>query len=239
MSMSNNIYVSQSFVAKIQEIVNEGRRMAYSAVSAAMLATYWQIGKCIVEEEQQGDGRAAYGKALIDVLADTLTQEYGKGYSPRYLRAFRQFYILIPDYEIWKSRFPNLTWTHVFRTLRVADPNAIRWYLEQASKEMWSVRVLNRNISTQYYERHLSLPSCEDITRSESIPEPEGDNPTIGIVLCSETDEDIARYSILKGNEQIFASKYKSYLPSEEQLRDEIERQKQLFRIQHECPELM
>ena len=58
------------------------------------------------------------------------------------------------------------------------------------------------------------------------------DNPTIGILLCSQTDEDIARYSILKGNEQIFATKYKLYLPTEEELRNEIERQKQLFRIQ-------
>ena len=61
----------------------------------------------------------------------------------------------------------------------------------------------------------------------------EGDNPTIGIVLCSETDEDIARYSILKGNEQLFATKYKLYLPTEEQLRKEIERQKDLYNIQH------
>ncbi len=60
-----------------------------------------------------------------------------------------------------------------------------------------------------------------------------GDNPTIGIVLCSETDEDIVRYSILKGNEQLFATKYKLYLPTNEQLREEIERQKVLFNIQH------
>ncbi|WP_347565003.1 PDDEXK nuclease domain-containing protein [Bacteroides caecimuris] len=60
----------------------------------------------------------------------------------------------------------------------------------------------------------------------------EGDNPTIGILLCSETDKDIARYSILKGNEQIFASKYRLYLPTEEQLRTEIEKQKELYRLQ-------
>lgn len=60
------------------------------------------------------------------------------------------------------------------------------------------------------------------------------DNPTIGIVLCSETDDDIARYSILKGNEQLFASKYKLYLPTEDELRKEIERQKEIFAIQQE-----
>ena len=61
----------------------------------------------------------------------------------------------------------------------------------------------------------------------------DGDNPTIGIILCSETDEDIARYSILHGNEQLFASKYKLYLPPEEELRAEIEAQKTIFYLQH------
>ena len=68
----------------------------------------------------------------------------------------------------------------------------------------------------------------------DELKRTEGDNPTIGIVLCSETDKDIARYSILKGNEQLFATKYKLYLPTEEQLRKEIERQKELYQIQHE-----
>mgnify|MGYP001519929039 FL=1 len=62
----------------------------------------------------------------------------------------------------------------------------------------------------------------------------EGDNPTIGIVLCSETDEDIARYSVLHDNDRLFASKYMLYMPTEEELRDEIERQKEFFRLQHD-----
>ena len=80
----------------------------------------------------------------------------------RYLRAFRKFYQSFPDYEIWKSRLPNLTWTHVFKTLRVEDPVAIRWYLTEASREMWSVRTLDRNISTQYYERHYKQPALSN-----------------------------------------------------------------------------
>ena len=66
----------------------------------------------------------------------------------------------------------------------------------------------------------------------DELKRTEGDNPTIGIVLCSETDEDIARYSMLKGNEQLFATKYKLYLPTEEELRKEIERQKRIFLLQ-------
>ena len=68
----------------------------------------------------------------------------------------------------------------------------------------------------------------------DEIKKSKQDNPTIGILLCSETDEDIAKYSILKGNEQLFASKYKLYLPTEEELRAEIENQKTIFNLQHE-----
>jgi len=330
--------VTMNVVDDIKSIINNGRIMAYTAVNSTMIATYWKIGRRIVEEEQQGKERAEYGKNLINALANELTHEFGNGFSARYLRAFRQFYLVVPNYEIWKSRFPNLLWTHVFRTLRVGDETAIRWYLETASKEMWSVRTLERNINTQYYERHFQepmLPSLQDekgTQASELIKSPviaeflglkqdvhyseseletaiiehlqdfimemgrgfafikrqqlirtdaqdyfidlvfynvvlkcyvlvdlkvgkithqdvgqmdmyvrmydelkrtEGDNPTIGIVLCSETDADIARYSILKGNEQIFATKYKLYLPTEEQLRKEIEKQKELFILQH------
>lgn len=67
----------------------------------------------------------------------------------------------------------------------------------------------------------------------DELKKSEEDNPTIGILLCSETDEDIAKYSILKGNEQLFASKYKLYLPTEEELRAEIENQKTIYNLQH------
>ena len=67
----------------------------------------------------------------------------------------------------------------------------------------------------------------------DELKRTDGDNPTLGIVLCADTDEDIARYSILKGNEQLFATKYKLYLPSEEELRKEIERQKSIYYLQH------
>ena len=142
-------------------------------------------------------------------LSPTLLGD-GKGFSKRYLAYFRKFYLTIPNYEILQTRLQNVLWSHILTALRVDDPTAIRWYLETASREMWSVRMY------------------DELKRTE------GDNPTIGIVLCSETSKDIARYSILKGNEQLFAAKYKTFLPSEEQLRTEIERQKQLFMLQHE-----
>ncbi|MBR5744886.1 MAG: DUF1016 domain-containing protein, partial [Muribaculaceae bacterium] len=142
----------------MRTIIDNGRRQAYSAVSSAMVETYWHIGRRIVEEEQQGEQRAEYGTQLVEGLARQLTHDYGKGFSARYLRAFRKFYQLIPSIEIWKSRFPNLTWTHIFRTLRVDNEVAARWYLTTASQEMWSVRTLDRNIGTQYFERHFKQP---------------------------------------------------------------------------------
>ena len=155
LSLHNN---EVSFINEIKKIVDEGRRAAYGAVNAIMIETYWHIGQRIVEEEQNGQQRAEYGKQLIELLSAELTRTYGNGFSSRYLRAFRQFYIIFPNIEIWKSRFPNLTWTHIFRSLRLNDETAIRWYLETAAEESWSVRILDRNISTQYFERHFKQP---------------------------------------------------------------------------------
>ncbi len=140
-------------------IIEHGRQQAYAAINQSMIETYWHIGRRIVEEEQNGEHRAEYGERIIENLSKQLTLRYGKGFSPRYLRSFRKFYLVTDNYEIWKSRFPNLTWTHIFKALRAEDTTAVRWYLETASKEMWSVRTLDRNISTQYYERHYTLPT--------------------------------------------------------------------------------
>ena len=329
--------IHSAFVGDVCAIVEEGRKKAYNAVNNAMIETYWRVGQRIVEEEQRGKQRAEYGEQLINHLSARLTHDYGAGFSARYLRAFRKFYIIMPDMEIWKSRFPNLTWTHIFRSLRVGDDTAIRWYLQMASQEMWSVRTLDRNISTQYFERHFKQPQLpvkeEQPDKLELLKNPivaeflgfrqdnsfseqeletaiidhlqefimelgrgfafvkrqqlirtdakdyfidlvfynvilkcyvlidlkigtithqdvgqmdmyrrmyddlkrtEGDNPTIGIVLCSDTDADIAKYSILNGNEQLFAAKYLPLLPTKEELRREIERQKTIFALQQE-----
>lgn len=331
------ITLSTNFYNDICSIIDKGRQQAYSSVNSIMIETYWNIGCRIVEEEQQGNDRANYGERIIENLSERLTLQYGKGFSKRYLAYFKSFYLAISDLKILQSRLQNLTWTHIVKVLRVEDPTAIRWYLENASKEMWSVRTLDRNISTQYYERHFSLPQVSEDkklpTKLELLKSPivaeflgfkqdnsfsendletaiinhlqdfmmemgrgfaymgrqqlirtdtqdyfidlvfynvvlkcyvlidlkigtithqdvgqmdmyvrmydelkrtEGDNPTIGIVLCSETSKDIARYSILNGNEQLFAAKYKTYLPTEEQLKAEIDRQKELFKLQNE-----
>ena len=329
------VRLRKSFVAEVKKIISLGRQKAYASVNVAMMETYWNIGKKIVTEEQKGENRAEYGKQIIVGLSKELTKAFGKGFSPRYLAYFRSFYIAIPDMGILQSRLQNLTWTHVLKTLRVEDPTAMRWYLDTSAEEMWSVKTLDRNISTQYYERHYKNPPKvkeektdslellkspvvaeflgfkQDVSYSEieletaiinhlqefimelgrgfafigrqqlirtdtqdyfvdlvfynvilkcfvlidlkigaithqdvgqmdmyvrmydELQRTKGDNPTIGIVLCSETSKDIARYSVLKGNKRLFATKYKTYLPTEDQLREEIERQKQIFELQH------
>lgn len=100
---------TESFIGDIKRLVEQGRNAAYGAVNAVMIETYWRIGQRIVEQEQKGKERADYGTQLIEMLSQELTRTYGKGFSGRYLRAFRHFYLVVPDIEIWKSRFPNLT----------------------------------------------------------------------------------------------------------------------------------
>lgn len=139
-------------------IVKEGHRLAYNAVNSTMMETYWKVGQRIVEEEQRSAERAEYGKHIIEHLSNELTHRYGKGFSKRYLAYFRKFYLTINDIEILQARLQNLTWLHVLTTFRADSDVSIRWYLQMASQEMWSVRTLDKNINTQYFERHFSQP---------------------------------------------------------------------------------
>lgn len=330
-----------SFIEDIKELVAQGRRQAYAAVNQAMVSTYWQIGKRIVEEEQQGQTRAEYGKQLLKELSAALTEEFGKGFSVQNLYSFRQFFLTFP--EIFSTPWRILTWSHYKRIMHVVNEDARNWYLKEASEQMWSYATLNRNIATQYYERLLLSQNKEpvvdemkkltkgfDADKLEFIKNPivteflgiapnksfletelekailaklenfllelgkgfsfverqklvrtesknyyidlvfynfrlkcfvlidlkvgqiahedvgqmemyvnmfdenvrgTDDNPTLGIVLCSETDADIARY-LLNDKKNVFMSKYLLYLPTKEQLRNEIEQQKAIFALQ-------
>ena len=114
--MENNLMVYQSVITDIKNIINAGQQEAYGAASKAMVLTYWNVGKRIVEQEQAGKEHAEYGKKLLVALSDELTKEYGNGYSERNLRYFRKFYQYFPDKEIWNACVPNLNWTQ-FRSL--------------------------------------------------------------------------------------------------------------------------
>ena len=145
-----------NYIFEIKSILANARQKAYAAINSAMVEAYWEIGKRIMEEEQGGENRAAYGKEIIKNLSLELTKEFGKGFTDRNIRNFRQFYLVFPNEEIWKTLSSKLSWSHFQRVLKVSDENARMYYLQEAAQNSWSVRTLDRNISTLYYQRLLS-----------------------------------------------------------------------------------
>lgn len=333
------------FLDSLKDIVKSARRFAYNSINLAQLRQNWLIGQKIVIQEQNGNDRAEYGKHIVEIASKELTAEFGKGFSERSLWKFKQFYLTFKDLQILPTvsaeSAPLLSWSHYERLLRIKDSNVRKWYEEEATKQMWSYRTLNRNINTLYYHRMLSsqakdiveqemhdktsvfqndklsfiknpavleflgLPENRSYTESDleqaiidqmqnfllelgkgfsfvarqqlirtdtsefyidlvfynyllncfviielknhaithqdigqldmyvrlydDLKKGEHDNPTIGILLCTETDKTIARYSVLNDNNQLFASQYMNYLPTEEELRQVIEQQKEIF----------
>jgi predicted nuclease of restriction endonuclease-like (RecB) superfamily len=316
-------------------IIESGRKAAYHAVNTSMVKTYWEIGQLIVEEEQQGEERAKYGKFLIRELSKRLTLEFGKGYDERNLFYMKQFYITYPIVNALRSQ---LTWTHYRLLTKVHNISARAFYEQEAIKSGWNTRALDRQINAFYYERlsssldktaveneaiekvaelgsdvfdfiknptvleFLNLKADHKLYESEleqllmdnlqefllelgrgfsfvarqkyiraddedffidlvfynyllkcfvlidlkvgrlthqdigqmdmyvrmynDLYKIEGDNPTIGIILCSEKTEAVVKYSVLSESQQLFASKYLLYLPSEAELKAELERER-------------
>lgn len=118
-----------------------------------MVQSYWEIGRLIVEEEQQGASRAAYGKQQLQILSEALTARFGKGFDVRNLRNMRQFYLTFPIRNAVRT---ELSWTHYRHLLRIENEHARQWYLNEAVNQNWSARALDRQISVLYYERLLS-----------------------------------------------------------------------------------
>lgn len=145
-----------NYIFEIKSILANARQKAYAAINSAMVEAYWEIGKRIVEEEQGGENRAAYGKEIIKNLSLELTKEFGKGFSTRTLWEIRQFYATFPEEEIVRTLSAQLSWSHFQRVLKVSDENARMYYLQEAAQNSWSVRTLDRNISTLYYQRLVS-----------------------------------------------------------------------------------
>ena len=108
----NEMTTNGNVLSDIRKIIEEGRRQAYAAAGQIAIATYWNIGRRIVEEEQQGQERAKYGTNLIANLARQLTLEYGSGFGRRSLEQYRRFYLSFKDMEITHACVRNLTWTH-------------------------------------------------------------------------------------------------------------------------------
>ena len=127
------------FVADIRSIIEHGRQQAYAVDRQAAIATFWNVGRRIVEEEQKGESRAAYDTRLIHLLADRLKVKYGDGYGKRNL-AYYLFpkNLMFSDLEILYARVQKLEWSHMRRVLSVTNAKARQWYLENALSNMWS-----------------------------------------------------------------------------------------------------
>ena len=132
--------VPEVFFKQVSSILNAARDKAYTAVNFAMVEAYWEIGKSIVDE-QGGEERAKYGEALLKALAIRLTKDFGKGFEARELRKMRQFYLAFP---IRDSLRPELSWTHYRRLIRIPDPEARTWYMNECADSRWSTRQLER-----------------------------------------------------------------------------------------------
>jgi len=342
------IYIkTPNLLADAGKIIESAKKTAYRAVDYVLVRRNWFLGRRIAEELLGDQTREElYGQKIVSELAKQLTTEYGGGFDRSSLYKYIRFYQCFPN--IVDTANPQsflLDWSHYRVLLQVDDEVARNWYEKESAKEVWSVKTLQRNISSQYYYRLLQSPQprhveeeMHELTKSlqkkdefvkspfvaeflglsqntdftestlekaiitnlqkflmelgkgyafvarqqhictekedyfidlvfynyilkcfvlidlktakvthqdvgqmdmyvrmyDELKKGSDDNPTIGIVLCADTDEDIARYSVLKGNEQLYASKYKLYLPSEDELRREIERQKEIYQLQHQ-----
>ena len=322
-------------VGQLRGLIAQARAQALRTVDAVQVRACWEIGRHIVEFEQQGHARAAYGARLLPQLAERLSHEFGAGFDARNLRHMRSFFQAFP---FWDAVRTELSWTHYRTLLRVDSEAARQWYMNEAIIQNWSSRALERQIGTLYYERLLSsqdkaavqaeassqlaplnqsprafvrdpvlleflgLPGTGRLLESEleqglmdklqafllelgkgfafvarqqristeskdfyidlvfynyllkcfvlfdlktgelthqdigqmdmyvriydDLKRSPDDNPTVGIILCSQKDASVVRYSVLNDSEQLFASRYKLVLPSEDELRCELERER-------------
>jgi predicted nuclease of restriction endonuclease-like (RecB) superfamily len=150
-----------AFHSDINNILEQARSKARSAVNAAMVEAYWLIGQRIVEEEQRGQHKAEYGARLLENLSKALSENFGRGFSYANLRNFRQFYLTYPDQTICYTACSKLSWSHNRLIMRVDDPKARAYYLAEGAAQQWSVRQLERNIQTHSFQRLLSSQSSD------------------------------------------------------------------------------
>ncbi len=140
----------QECLTHVREILTQGRYQAFQAVNTAMVPTYWQVGREIVEEEQRGVYRAEYGARLVETLARQLATEFGKGFTARNLWFMRDVYLAFPILYALRT---ELSWTHYRLLALVKNPQARSFYEVECANARWSTRELERQISTLLYER--------------------------------------------------------------------------------------
>jgi hypothetical protein len=166
-SRSSLVRSAEPLYQEVRAVLDSARAGAYRAVNAAMVQAYWQVGRLIVEHEQGGRKRAAYGEAVLEDLSLRLTADFGKGFTPTNLKYMRMFFLAFPIGHALRDEFdltekvnaplcPELSWTHCRLLLGVETPQAREWYMREAVDQHWSTRQLERQISALYYERLLA-----------------------------------------------------------------------------------
>jgi predicted nuclease of restriction endonuclease-like (RecB) superfamily len=331
---AKNTDIAPVLLVNIRQVIEQAQSQVKQTINSAMVLAYWQIGQLIVEQEQQGQSRAEYGKAQLKQLSQQLSSEFGRGFDVSNIRNMRRFYLAFQKRETVSL---ELSWSHYNTLSRIDNPQGRQWYLTEAISQNWSVRALERQIGTLYYERllaskdkspveqeaqqntqpladsaqsYLRDPYILDFLNINSTQYLESDleqgiinnlqqfllelgkgfafvarqqrlrfddedfyidlvfynfklkcfllidlkigklkhqdvgqmdtyirlydeqhkglddNPTIGLVLCSEKSEAVVKYSVLAEQKQLFAAKYLPYLPSEDELKRELEKER-------------
>ena len=323
---------SLELAEKISDLLHIARQNVVRTVNSTMVLTYFEIGRMIVEEEQQGDDRAKYGIQLIKNISARLTSEFGSGFSQRNIEQMRQFYLVYSKAQTVSAEF-KLSWSHYLKLMRMQDESERRFYEIESIKNNWSLRELQRQYDSALYTRlalsrdkegilklseqglviekpqdaikdpyvleFIGLPEKWEYSESDleqklidklesfllelgtgftfvarqkritfdeknfridlvfynrilksfvlidlkigelkhkdigqmqmyvnyydrEIKLPD-ENRTIGLILCQDKSEAVVRYTLPENNEQIFASKYQTVLPSKEKLIELIE----------------
>ena len=161
-------YLDECFYEDVKNILEEARKRTYQNIQREMVFAYWQIGKMIVQK-QSGNPRADYGDGLLCELSAQMTRDFGKGFTERNLRAMRQFYLVFPK---WHAVCAELSWSHYRLLVRVEDEAARNFYINETINSNWSVRQLEREISTFSYQRYLVSYGDHNVVKDTAKKEP-------------------------------------------------------------------
>lgn len=147
-----NELIDKSMIEQIETLLVKARQKVAAEVNTTLLSTYWQIGKLIVENEQQHNNRAEYGRQTLKTLSKILTQKFGKGFSVSNLQSMRRFYL---THEKQQTVSVKLSWSHYCELLIISDEQKRSFYEKECEKARWSVRELKRQIESSLFERLL------------------------------------------------------------------------------------
>ena len=156
--------IKKDIYQEIHDLLHKARQNIISNINSTMAKTYFLIGKRIVEEEQDGNKRAEYGKNLIKMLSEKLTKEFGKGFSETNLEQMRKFFKVYGIPQTLSEEFQfNLSWSHYLILMRIEDINARNFYEIEAFENNWSLRELKRQVNSSLYERLVLSKNKEKV----------------------------------------------------------------------------